>query len=100
MSKTSCPLLQNVYCTSFIKKNLDPDLFTSINLSYDGGFIDLSHDGGGGGLKVPPPIFFCENNRKVIRLCTLMKEKDRGIFHIILLSYDWGGGSYVHITDR
>ena len=43
---------------------------------------------------------------KVIRLCTLLKEKflsdsfeDRGIFHVIQLSYDWGGPD-VHITDR
>ena len=34
------------------------------SLSYDGGFTDLSFDGGGGGSKCPPPIFICENNRK------------------------------------
>ena len=29
----------------------------NINLSFDGGFTDLSFDGGGG-LKVPPPYFY------------------------------------------
>ena len=43
---------------------------------------------------------------KVIRLCTLLKEKflsdsfeDRAIFHVIQLSYDGGGGAFVPITD-
>ena len=34
-----------------------------INLSYDGVFKSPSYDEGGGS-KVPPPIFICENNRK------------------------------------
>ena len=44
-----------------------------VNLSYDGGYIDLSYDGGGG-LKVPPPLFlFVKTIEKVIRLCTVLK---------------------------
>ena len=43
MSKTSCPLLQNVYCTSFIKKNLDPDLFTSIKCFFSWYLLDILH---------------------------------------------------------
>ena len=45
-----------------------------LNLSYDGGFIDLSYDGGGA--QSAPPIFICENNKKVIRLCTVLKKKN------------------------
>ena len=44
------------------------------NLSYDEGFTDLSFDGGGG-LKVPPPILFVKTIEKVIRLCTVLKNK-------------------------
>ena len=45
----------------------------SINLSYDGGFTDLSYDEGG--LKVPPPFLFVKTIEKVIRLCTVLKKK-------------------------
>ena len=44
-----------------------------INLSYDGGFTDLSFIGGG--LKVPPPFLFVKTIEKVIRLCTALKKK-------------------------
>ena len=44
-----------------------------INLSYDGGFTDLSYDEGG--LKVPPPFLFVKTIEKVIRLCTVLKKK-------------------------
>ena len=43
------------------------------NLSYDGGFTDLSYDEGG--LKVPPPFLFVKTIEKVIRLCTVLKKK-------------------------
>ena len=43
------------------------------NLSYDGGFTDLSFIGGG--LKVPPPFLFVKTIEKVIRLCTALKKK-------------------------
>ena len=46
----------------------------TINLSYDGGFTDLSFNGGGG-LKVPPPFLFVKTIEKVIRLCTVLKKK-------------------------
>ena len=56
-----------------------------------GGFIDLSYDGGGGGLKVPPLFLFVKTIEKVIRLCTVLKKnswidsfKDKAIFHVIL----------------
>ena len=45
-----------------------------INLSYDGGFIDLSYDGGGGS-KCPPPIFICENNRKSNKIMHCVEKK-------------------------
>ena len=49
-------------------------LSIGINLSYDGGFTDLSYDEGG--LKVPPPPFlFVKTIEKVIRLCTVLKKK-------------------------
>ena len=49
----------------------------------------LSYDGGGG-LKVPP-IFICENNRKINKImhCVEKKKilsgsfKDKAIFHVI-----------------
>ena len=44
-----------------------------LNLSYDGGFTDLSYDEGG--LKVPPPFLFVKTIEKVIRLCTVLKKK-------------------------
>ena len=44
-----------------------------LNLSYDGGFTDLSFDGGGG-LKVPSPFLFVKTIEKVIRLCTVLKK--------------------------
>ena len=44
-----------------------------INLSYDGGFTDLSYDGEG--LKVPSPFLFVKTIEKVIRLCTVFKKK-------------------------
>ena len=75
-----------------------------INLSYDGGFTDLSF-GGGGGLKVPPPIFICENHRKSNKIMHCIEFflsgsfEDKVIFHVVQLSYD-GGGPYVPITDR
>ena len=46
---------------------------TDFNLSYDGGFTDLSFIGGG--LKVPPPFLFVKTIEKVIRLCTALKKK-------------------------
>ena len=51
---------------------------SNVNLSYDGGFTDLSFDGGGG-LKVPPLFLFVKTIEKVIRLCTVLKKK----------LYDW-----------
>ena len=57
-------------------------------------------------VKVPPPLFlFVKTIEKVIRLCTVFKFffewyfEDRAIFHVIQLSYEWGG-PYVPITDR
>ena len=52
--------------------------------------------GRGGGLKVSPLFSICEHNRKVIRLCTVLKKmscsfEDRAIFHVIQLSFDVGG---------
>ena len=64
---------------------------TCFNLSYDGGFTDLSYDEGG--LKVPPPpIFICENHRESNKImhCVEKKKyligsfKDKAIFHVIL----------------
>ena len=37
-----------------------------LNLSYDGGFIDLSYDEGGGGLKVPSLFLFVKTIEKEI----------------------------------
>ena len=48
----------------------------SFYLSYDGGFTDLSFDGGGGGLKVPPhPLFICENQRKNKKIMHCVEKK-------------------------
>ena len=44
-----------------------------INLSYDGGFTDLSYDEEG--LKVPPPIFICENHRKSNKIMHCVEKK-------------------------
>ena len=52
----------------------------------------------GGGLKVPPTLsLFVKTIEKVIRLCTVLKNKnlsgsfeDWAIFHVIQLSYDGG----------
>ena len=62
-----------------------------INLSYDGGFTDLSFDGGVGSKCPPPPFLFVKTIEKVIRLCTVLKKnyligsfKDKAIFHVIL----------------
>ena len=46
------------------------------NLSYDGGFTDLSFNWGGGGLKVPPPIFICENHRKSNKIMHCVEKKN------------------------
>ena len=55
--------------------------------------------GGGGELKVPFPIFICENNRnssKIMRCVDLLflngNFEDRATFHVIQLSNDGGGG--------
>ena len=45
-----------------------------INLSYVGGFTDLSFDGGGA-QSAPPPFLFVKTIEKVIRLCTVLKKK-------------------------
>ena len=45
----------------------------NLNLSYDGGFTDLSYDEGG--LKVPPPIFICENHRKSNKIMHCVEKK-------------------------
>ena len=55
------------------------------------------------GLKVPPPIFIFENNKKVIRLCTVLNFgsfEDRAIFRFHVSQLSYGGGPYVPITDR
>ena len=41
-----------------------------LNHSYDGGFIDLSYDGGGGAQSAPP-IFICEKNRKSDKISSM-----------------------------
>ena len=61
--------------------------------------INLNYDGG---LKVPPSISICENNRKSNKIMHCVEEKnsligsfkDRAIFPVSQLSYDGG------ITDR
>ena len=40
---------------------------TVFNLSYDKGLMHLSYDRGGGGTKCPP-IFICENDRKINKI--------------------------------
>ena len=45
------------------------------NLSYDGGFTPLGVKGGGG-LKVPPPIFICENHRKSNKIMHCVEKKN------------------------
>ena len=45
-----------------------------LNLSYDGGFTELSMLGGG--LKVPPPIFICENHRKSNKIMHCVDKKN------------------------
>ena len=45
-----------------------------LNLSYDGGFTDLSYDEGGA-QSAPPPFLFVKTIEKVIRLCTVLKKK-------------------------
>ena len=47
----------------------------------------------------PPLFLFVKTIEKVIRLCTVLKNKslsgsfeDRAIFHVSQLSYDGGGG--------
>ena len=49
-----------------------------------------------GGSKCPPPIFIFENNRKVIRLCTVLiffflgvSFEDRAIFHVSDCKYEY-----------
>ena len=61
------------------------------NLSYDGGFTDLSFDWGRGAQSTPPPLFFCENYRKSNKIMHCVKKnyligsfKDKAIFHVIL----------------
>ena len=48
--------------------------FDTLNLSYDGGFTDLSYDEGGA-QSAPPPFLFVKTIEKVIRLCTALKKK-------------------------
>ena len=48
---------------------------TRLNLSYDGGFTDLSLDGGGGSY-CPPPIFICENHRKSNKIMNCVEKKN------------------------
>ena len=46
----------------------------TFNLSYDGGFTDLSFDGEGA-QSAPPPIFICENNRKSNKIMHCVEKK-------------------------
>ena len=55
------------------KQDNNSNISNFLNLSYDGGFTDLSFNGGG--LKVPPPFLFVKTIEKVIRLCTVLKKK-------------------------
>ena len=64
--------------------------FWPFNLSYDGGFTDLSFNGWGG-LKVPPPFLFVKTIKKSNKIMQCSKKKyligsfkDKSIFHVIL----------------
>ena len=64
-------------------------LITSSRLFTSGPILfNLSYDGGGG-LKVPPSIFICENNRKSKSMLCVEKKnlsggfEDQAIFHVI-----------------
>ena len=52
---------------------ISPFPLTYLNLTFDGPFSDLSFDGGG--LKVPPPIFICENTRKSNKIMHCVEKK-------------------------
>ena len=84
-----CFLPSQVRESKFTERSRD---HYSLNLTYDGGLQTLVMMGGGGLLKVPPPLFlFVKTIEKVIRLCTVLKKnslidsfKDKAIFHVIL----------------
>ena len=50
-----------------------PGMQIRFNLSYDGGFTDLSYDEGGA--QSAPPIFICENHRKSNKIMHCVEKK-------------------------
>ena len=73
LSNRSRLLGRTVVFARLITKQLKLSVFIltiPLNLSYDGGFIDLSYDEGG--LKVPSLFLFVKTIEKVIRLCTVL----------------------------
>ena len=82
----SCQALYTVQCPpppsgrATEKKTLSFDYTVNtlnsclLNLSYDGGFTDLSFIGGGA--QSAPPIFICENHRKSNKIMHCVEKKN------------------------